>query len=59
MEPTTRKQAKAQGRKFYTTGKPCKRGLIAPRRTCNRQCLCEACSVHEYARQARYRAAQV
>lgn len=37
--PATRKEAKAVGSKHYYTGKPCKRGHIAPRWTCSRRCL--------------------
>ena len=31
--PTTRKEAKAIGAKYYFTGEPCARGHVAPRKT--------------------------
>lgn len=31
--PTTRKEAKATGAKYYFTGEPCSRGHVAPRKT--------------------------
>lgn len=36
--PTTRKEAQAAGAKTYFTGKPCKHGHIAPRRTLSKVC---------------------
>lgn len=43
MEEISRKQAKELGLKFYFTGKPCKHGHIAQRRTSNGFCLgCES-----------------
>jgi hypothetical protein len=38
MEPITRKQAQEQGRQFYFTGKPCKRGHLDWRHTSTHQC---------------------
>lgn len=37
--PATPKQARAAGVRIYFTGKPCKHGHIAPRRTVNSMCL--------------------
>lgn len=39
----TRSQATDKGLEFYTSGKPCKRGQTAPRRTSNGQCTCDPC----------------
>ena len=37
-------EARASGAPRYFTGKPCKRGNVAERRTSTRQCLCDECS---------------
>lgn len=53
--PKTRKEARALGAKKYFTGKPCKRGHIAPRYVAN--LVCEVCIREKArARQHAYRA---
>ena len=37
--PAERAKAMAEGRKYYSTGKPCKRGHVANRRTSNSGCV--------------------
>ncbi|MEI7261333.1 hypothetical protein [Pectobacterium carotovorum] len=44
MEVISRSGAISKGMAFYFTGKPCKRGGIAPRRVSNYQCTCSACT---------------
>jgi hypothetical protein len=39
MRKMSRKAAKANGRRLYFTGKPCRYGHIAPRRTDSGQCV--------------------
>lgn len=39
----SRSEAKASGLKWYFTGKPCKRGEIAKRKTSNGDCQCTTC----------------
>lgn len=42
-KPATREQAKADGAKTYWTGKPCRRGHVAERYTCDYSCTrCKA-----------------
>lgn len=43
----SREEAKAAGLKTFCTGRPCKRGCVSSRLTCNGRCLCEACSEHQ------------
>ena len=43
MELIIRKEAQEQGLETYFTGRPCKRGNIAPRHTATKKCLCEDC----------------
>lgn len=43
MEIISRAEAKAQGLKYYFTGKPCKRGLVEIRSVSNRHCQCRSC----------------
>lgn len=42
-EIISRAEAKAQGLKYYFTGKPCKRGLVAIRLVSSSHCQCRAC----------------
>lgn len=44
MEIISRNEAISKEMRFYFTGKPCKRGGIAPRRVSNYQCTCPSCS---------------
>lgn len=43
MDIISRGQAAKEGRHHYFTGKPCKRGGVAPRRVNNYQCTCHLC----------------
>lgn len=43
MDVISRSEAISQGLDRYFTGKPCKRGNCAPRRTSNYQCTCDGC----------------
>jgi hypothetical protein len=53
----TRKEAKALGLKFYFTGKPCKRGHISKRRTCDGRCVkCDQTTEYKAADAARNKA---
>lgn len=54
MDVISRADAIAQGLDTYFTGKPCKHGGVAPRRTSNYQCLCAACREKEAASARRY-----
>jgi hypothetical protein len=44
MEIISRKEARAAGpgRRYYFTGKPCNRGLVARRLVSDKRCQCEA-----------------
>ena len=50
----TRREAKEKGLKFYFTGKPCKLGNIAKRRTNDCHCLCADCNRKINERQLKY-----
>lgn len=54
MDKISKKEAEAAGMDFYFTGKPCKNGGIAPRRTSNYQCTCETCKSMDIERTKRY-----
>lgn len=41
--PTTAKNARALGSKYFFNGKPCGHGNVAPRYTAGNGCLCEPC----------------
>ncbi len=43
MEIISRKQAQERGQRHYHTGKPCKNGNLAQRRTSNGDCQCDDC----------------
>lgn len=44
------KVAVAEKLKFYFSGKPCKNGNIAMRRTSDRACVCDVCAAERSAR---------
>ena len=43
---TPRELAAEAGRLYYSTGKPCKRGQLAPRKVSDRSCQCSACQAY-------------
>lgn len=45
-ELISRAEAKAQGLRFYFTGKPCQRGGVAQRWVSSKTCSCELCTAH-------------
>ena len=54
--PRSPKEAKASGSSRYFTGKPCKNGNVALRRTSNASCLCPACEAEHRQRLDTWRA---
>jgi hypothetical protein len=57
--PRTRAEAKAAGSKTYFTGKPCKRGHVAPRRVSVKVCVeCERATTRAYYEENRERVAE-
>src|SRR5690606_23053125 len=55
--PRSAAEARALGSRRYFTGRPCSRGHLAPRRTCNETCIaCEQAMRPRYRRAARERA---
>lgn len=54
VEVISRTDAIKKGLDQYFTGKPCKRGRIAPRRVSNYQCLCDLCRSADIARSTEY-----
>lgn len=54
-EIISRVEAKAQGLKYYFTGKPCKRGLVAIRLVSSSHCQCRACKAEKRVTEANRR----